>query len=144
MADLTNRNTETSDLERRMIELATAVRMRAYAPYSQYRVGAAVADGDRIYVGANVENASYGATICAERVAICAAVSDGCRKLDRIVLVTSDAASPCGMCRQFLAEFGSQIEVLLVHSETHRVYRRLTVADLLPFPFVKFEPSEEL
>jgi homotetrameric cytidine deaminase len=87
---------------------ACEVRLNAHAPYSNYRVGAAltVKGSDRIYTGCNVENASYGATICAERAAITAAVAaEGTLVLDQLVLVTREPASPCGVCLQVIAEF---------------------------------------
>lgn len=93
-----------------MVDAARAVRLRAHAPYSRYAVGAAVraADG-RIFVGANVENASYGLTLCAERAAVCAAVADGVREIVAVVVVTRDGtATPCGACRQVLWEFRPQ------------------------------------
>src|SRR5204863_348656 len=91
-----------------LIEAAREIRGRAYAPYSKYRVGAAVlADNGKIYRGANVENASYGLSICAERNAISAAVLDGARYVLACAVITESKppAAPCGMCRQTLAEF---------------------------------------
>jgi cytidine deaminase len=93
----------------RLVEAASAVRKNAYAPYSRFAVGAAVlaADG-RIFVGCNVENASYGLGVCAERHAVAAAVAEGCRDFAGLAVVTSSKppAAPCGACRQVLAEFG--------------------------------------
>ncbi len=132
---------ETTPFERKLIEAAVDIRANAYAPYSHYRVGAAAAAGEKIFAGVNIENASYGGTICAERIAIGAAITAGFQSFDCLVVATPDAASPCGICRQFLAEFGSDLPVLLVHSETRSLIRRLKIADLLPYPFVKFEPD---
>ena len=109
----------------------------AWAPYSNFHVGAAIEANDgKVYVGCNVESASYGLTICAERMALGAAVVGGARKLKRIV-VTTDAdppAAPCGACRQLLAEFGMDLEVLAVGPATER---RWTLAALLPDAFTK-------
>lgn len=104
----------TEDVE--LIRAATTARRKAYAPYSRYRVGAAVraADG-RIFTGCNVENASYGLAICAERVAVTKAVSEGVREFTAVAIVVSGRlpASPCGACRQFLHEFAPELRVVL-------------------------------
>lgn len=107
----------------------------AYAPYSRYRVGACIlaADG-RMFCGCNVENASYGLTICAERGAVMAAVSSGAREFTRIAIVSEGSLPwPCGACRQVLREFAPDIEVLVQDSEgnTHRA----TLSELLPMSF---------
>ncbi|MCA9066568.1 MAG: cytidine deaminase [Planctomycetaceae bacterium] len=94
-------------------EAARIAREKAYAPYSQFRVGAAVlTDNSQIYQGCNVENASYGLTICAERVAVCSAVAAGLTRLKAICISLSDMAVPCGACRQFLNEFHPEMWVL--------------------------------
>jgi cytidine deaminase len=120
-----------------LIRQARAVQRNAYCPYSNFRVGAALeaADG-RVFAGTNVESASYGLTICAERMAIGAAVAAGARGFRRIVVATDvdPPASPCGACRQLLAEFGLDIEVIAVGPETER---RWTLRDLLPDAFAK-------
>ncbi len=116
----------------RLLEAARDVRLRAHAPYSKYQVGAAVlGDDGHIYGGCNLENASYGLTICAERVAIGAAISKGVIKPRAIAVVTADAASPCGACRQVLVEFNPEITVIIAgqHDDT---YRTTTAAELLP------------
>lgn len=119
---------------------ATEVKERAYAPYSKFRVGAALLCEDgTIVVGCNVENASYPAGSCAERVALGAAVSAGLRRFSAIA-ISSDAASatpPCGICRQALAEFGLDLVVLSVGAGGPRKETpvRWTLAELLPHPF---------
>jgi cytidine deaminase len=115
---------------------ARTVQRHAYAPASRFRVGAAVlADDGRVFTGCNVENASYGLTICAERAAVCAAVAAGVRAI-RAVAVASDSldpARPCGACRQVLAEFGPAMAVLMVGSAQAR--HSTTLDKLLPEPF---------
>jgi cytidine deaminase len=123
---------------RELMEAATSAAMRAYAPYSGFRVGAAV-QGARIHLGANVENASYGLTLCAERAAIAAAIIDGDRELRGLAIATPDKATgadfreslPCGACRQWLAELAPEIELIV---STDGV--SFTVADLLPDAFL--------
>jgi len=115
---------------------AVAAMERAYAPYSGFRVGAALAAGDgRIFSGCNVENASYGASLCAERAAVVAAVSAGARAFDRIVIATeaSDPTPPCGLCRQVLVEFAPGLAV--ESRTTGGGVARGTLAELLPHPF---------
>lgn len=93
------------DQIKRLWKDAVKAQKKAYAPYSKFKVGAAVLAGGKIYLGANVENASYGATICAERAAILAAVTDGHKRLDAISIVTKNASPPCGICLQVMTEF---------------------------------------
>ncbi|MCX7671335.1 MAG: cytidine deaminase [Anaerolineae bacterium] len=114
---------------------ALAARERAYAPYSHFRVGAALlaADGT-IYAGCNVENASYGLTICAERNAAAHAVACGARAFVAIVVATENGVTPCGACRQVLAEFNPQMTVILVDEAGRR--RIYSLAELLPAAFV--------
>jgi len=116
-------------------ESARAVQQRAYAPYSRFRVGCALeADDGRVFVGCNVENASYGLTICAERAAVCAAISAGARRLRRAVVVTDTdpPAAPCGACRQVLSEFGRGLRVDGVGPAGSVSW---TMAELLPAAF---------
>ncbi len=121
-----------------LVARARAARQNAYAPYSEYFVGAALlaADG-RVFLGCNVENASYGATVCAERVAVFRAVADGCREFQAIAVATSsrDPAPPCGMCLQVLSEFARKLPVLLAGPSGP--YRRTDLARLLPTAFRK-------
>ncbi len=127
------------DQIQRLIATAIGARANAHAPYSHYRVGAAVLANGRIFPGVNVENASYGGTICAERVALCSAIAQGCNHPTLVVVATPDVAAPCGICRQFMAEFGRDLTVLLVNSSTGQVVQQLTVDQLLPFPFTHFK-----
>lgn len=115
---------------------ARAVQAHAYAPASRFRVGAAVlAEDGRIFSGCNVENASYGLTICAERAAVFTAVSNGVRAIRAVAVATDlgDPARPCGACRQVLAEFGPSMQVLLLGSAGAQV--ATTLDRLLPDPF---------
>ncbi|HVY91626.1 MAG TPA: cytidine deaminase [Bryobacteraceae bacterium] len=100
----------------RLLEAATRARENAHAPFSKFRVGAAVEDADgRIFTGCNVENATYGLTVCAERVAIFKAISEGARKFRRVAVVadTENLTPPCGACRQILWEFCGDVEIVL-------------------------------
>ncbi len=114
---------------------AVAARSRAYAPYSRYTVGAALLGEDgRVYTGANVENASYGLSLCAERSAIACAIDAGVRRVLAIVVATGGAraAAPCGMCRQVLAEFPPSFPVRCL-SDGDRF--ETSIEELLPYPF---------
>ncbi|HJP56738.1 MAG TPA: cytidine deaminase [Gemmatimonadales bacterium] len=118
-----------------LVSAARAVQQQAYAPYSGYRVGAAVeADTGAVFAGCNVENASYGLTICAERAAVAAAVSAGVRRIRRAVVVTDSdpPAAPCGACRQVLSEFGADMTVEAVGPARTS---RWSLRDLLPAAF---------
>jgi cytidine deaminase len=118
-----------------LIDAALVAREKAYAPYSKFRVGAAVlSDSGRIYSGCNVENASYGLTLCAERVALAGAVADGSLRFVGLAVATSGGASPCGACRQFMAEFRHDLPVLLIDAENNRV-RETSLDRLLPEQF---------
>lgn len=122
-----------------LIELARAARRHAYAPYSGHAVGAAIAavDGQPgVTTGANVENASYGATVCAERVALFAAVAAGHRDFSALAVVTpgTDPAPPCGLCLQALSEFCRDLRIYYTASETDVVVET-SLLDLLPTQF---------
>ena len=122
--------------EEKLVALAKEAMEHAYAPYSKFQVGAALLAKDgRVFTGCNVENASYGATNCAERTAIFKAVSEGYREFDAIAIVASsgDFASPCGICRQVLAEFMPDGKVILDSKEKGMV--TYFVRELLPSGF---------
>ena len=122
--------------EERLIDAAIHVRRAAHAPYSKFQVGAAVLtpSGD-VLVGCNVENASYGLTICAERSAACAAVAAGHKSIVAVAVATAGGHSPCGACRQVLSEFGPAMEVLLVDADQPQNIRRTSLEKLLPEQF---------
>jgi cytidine deaminase len=125
-------STETiAELQRR----AEAVRRQAYAPYSNYQVGAALlARSGRIYEGANVENAAYPTTMCAERIAAFRAVSEGEREFDAILVVTDNGGAPCGACRQVLSEFGSDV-LVIVADTAGKIHLRASLRELIPHAF---------
>lgn len=126
---------EYSDL----ILLAAKVKERAYAPYSSFRVGAALlTDTGRIYTGVNVENASYGATVCAERTAVAKAVSEGHKGI-RVIAIASDSDDfiyPCGICRQVLEEFGRDDTKVICTNKSGK-FEEFTLGQLLPKAFHK-------
>ena len=124
-----------------LVKRALEARENAYAPYSNYRVGAALLGrSGRIYTGGNVENASYPLTICAERSALVKAVSEGEQKFTAIAVATENAGSPCGACRQVLREFGKKTIVLI--ADTDGNYRETRVGDLLPDSFSRKDLEE--
>lgn len=126
--------TLTSSEQDELLHLAALARQSAYVPYSHFAVGAAVrAEDGRIFTGCNVENASFGLTICAERNAVAHAVAEGARRFDAIAVVTENGVTPCGACRQVLAEFGPAMTVIVADEAGRR--RVYTIGDLLPDAF---------
>jgi cytidine deaminase len=125
-----------SDLERnRLVTAAVNARLNAYAPYSEFKVGAAVvADSGRIFTGCNIENASYGLTVCAERIAIFKAISEGDKRVKALVLCLEGSTSPCGACRQVIHEFGPGIPILTCDPQG-KLIRETTLDRLLPEAF---------
>ncbi len=117
-----------------LAQAALDARLHAHAPFSGFQVGAALEDDTgRIHTGCNVENATYGLTLCAERVAVFKAISEGVRRFRRIAVAASSLTPPCGACRQILWEFCGDIEVLLADPSGRRESLRLS--DLFPRPF---------
>ena len=118
-----------------LIRLAREAREQAYAPYSHFAVGAALLGASgRVYTGCNVENVSYGLTVCAERVAMFKAVSEGEREFEAIAVVTSSGVPPCGACRQVLREFGPGLEVIVAWTDGDD-YEVYPLRKLLPHSF---------
>ena len=125
----------TKQEKQSFIDLANTARQRAYVPYSNYPVGAVLrTKSGRLFTGVNVENAAYPQTMCAERVAIFKAVSEGEKEFEVITVVTDNGGSPCGGCRQVMAEFGLDTIVLLADG-TGRLVKETTVKELLPDAF---------
>lgn len=124
-----------------IINTALDVRTRAYAPYSNFQVGAAVllTDGETVFAGCNVENASYGLSICAERNALCQAVAQcgGQLNIAAIAVAAVPLATPCGACRQFIAEFGHGIQVICVDANDPQQRNQFSADQLLPHGFSK-------
>ncbi|MCP4535582.1 MAG: cytidine deaminase [Chloroflexi bacterium] len=117
-----------------LIAQAMQARERAYVPYSNYKVGAALlGKSGQVYTGCNVENAVYPLTLCAERTAVTKAVSEGEREFVALAVVTENAGSPCGSCRQVVREFSADILVLI--ADVTGAYRETTIAELLPDSF---------
>jgi len=127
-----------SDAE--LIQAAREAKENAYAPYSGFAVGVALlADDGRVFTGVNVENASIGLSVCAERNAIAKAVSEGVRSFSKLAVATDspEPTMPCGVCRQVIWEFGHDIDILVVGSGDQVV--RTTIAKLFPQPFTTFQ-----
>jgi len=127
---------ELSAEQASLVAAARAVREHAYAPYSSFRVGSALrAENGAVFVGCNVENASYGATVCAERTAILTMVAAGQRSVESLAVFTDaeKLAMPCGLCRQVLSEFQRDAVLIVANPREHRVLR---FAEIFPEPFV--------
>ena len=127
--------TLTQQEKQSLVDLANTVRQHAYVPYSNYAVGSSLrTKSGRIFTGVNVENAAYPQTMCAERVAIFKAVSEGEKEFEVITVVTDNGGSPCGGCRQVMSEFGLDTIVLLADG-SGRILKETTVRELLPEAF---------
>ncbi len=122
--------------KKELIRIASEARDNAYAPYSNFHVGAAVLFEDgRVFSGCNIESSSYGATCCAERVAIQKGVSEGLRKIKMIAIVGPESITyPCGICRQVIAEFCDDCKIVIAYGDEDREY---TMNEILPFAFTK-------
>ena len=133
---------KSSAEDRKLVLEAKKTRKNSYAPYSNFKVGAALLAGSgKVYTGANLENSSFGQTVCAERLALYKAVSDGEKDFKKIAIVAPGAepVTPCGICRQALFEFAPQLEVLSVNLKGK--VRKYTLRELLPYPF-KYEKKK--
>ncbi len=118
-----------------LVKVARQVRKWAYVPYSKYKVGAALlTESGKIYEGVNVENAAYPVTNCAERTAVFSAVTNGETKFQAIAVVTENGGTPCGSCRQVLAEFGTDI-LVIVADENEKIVLEKPLIELLPGAF---------
>ncbi len=121
------------------IDAALEVRENSYSPYSGFKVGAAlVTKSGKIYRGTNIENSSFGATVCAERTALFTAVADGEKEFDFIVVTATlkgNAVYPCGICRQVLADFSKNLKVYLLNSDTKKIEVETTLLELIPGVF---------
>jgi cytidine deaminase len=127
--------TLTQQEKKSLVDRANAARQHAYVPYSNYPVGASLrTKTGQVYTGVNVENAAYPQTMCAERVAMFKAVSEGEKEFEVIAVVTDNGGSPCGGCRQVMAEFGLDTIVILADGNG-RMVREMTVRELLPDAF---------
>ena len=125
----------TNELRQKLIETSLGARRWAYAPYSKYTVGAALlTSSGKIYAGVNIENAAYPTSMCAERVAVFKAVSEGETNFTAMAVATSNGGTPCGACRQVLSEFGLETKILVVNGNGD-IEQETTVAELLPGAF---------
>jgi cytidine deaminase len=121
------------------ISQAVKIRNNAHAPFSKFKVGAVVvAKNGEIFQGVNVENSSFGATVCAERIALFNAVTQGKKDIEAVIIVSvlnGKAAFPCGMCRQVLSDFNPEMRVILVNAETLKIERDVTLSQIFPETF---------
>jgi cytidine deaminase len=123
--------------KRKLISAALRARKKAVAPYSKFKVGAALlTDGGEIITGANVESASYGLTCCAERVALFAALTSGKKNFVALAVVSHKAATPCGACRQLLAEYAPRARVFVADGRAPNRIREFSIQELLPAAFL--------
>lgn len=134
-----------NESHRQLVESACAQRLRSYSPYSRFRVGAALLGrSGAVYLGTNVENASFGLSICAERAAVCRAVADGEREFTAIAICAdgSEPTPPCGACRQVLLEFGPDLIVLMAGNRgAAGPVRQSTAGELVPLAFTDFSAN---
>ena len=134
-----------NDSHRQLVDAACAQRLRSYSPYSRFRVGAALLGrSGTVYLGTNVENASFGLSICAERAAVCRAVADGERAFEAIAICAdgSEPTPPCGACRQVLLEFGADLVVLMAGNRgAEGPVRQSTAGELVPLAFTDFSAN---
>ena len=133
----------TDEQRDKLIETSLGARRWAYAPYSKYAVGAALlTSSGKVYDGVNVENAAYPTSMCAERVAVFKAVSEGEKKFTAIAVASSNGGTPCGACRQVLSEFGLDTQVLILNGDG-KIEQESTVGELLPGAFGPQDLAEQ-
>ena len=126
---------ELSDQDRELVKLAAEARSKAYAPYSEYPVGAALrTESGNVFTGVNVENAAFPLSMCAERSAVFSAVTAGEKEFQAVAVATRNGGAPCGPCRQVLSEFGLETRVLIANQD-QEVLKVTTVGELLPGQF---------
>lgn len=123
------------DLEQSFIQAACQARQDAYSPHSGFQVGAALQTNGGIFLGCNVENASFGLSVCAERVAIFNAIAGGQQQFESLAVASPGGAPPCGACRQVLAEFCEDLPILLVDVDRENLVTRVKLSELLPHRF---------
>ncbi len=134
----------TPEAQQSLVAAAAEAGQRAYAPFSRYFVGAAIlTTRGAVYCGCNVENASFGLTICAERAAVFSAIAAGARNFTALALVTADGGAPCGACRQVLAEFCDDLPIVIASAGDLSRVQRVTLAELLPHRFASTQLAQE-